>query len=229
LSSESFQDCHFPNWTKERLIREAGACWNLQHDPADPETCEWALAYNATLAFLRHWQSGYDEALAVGEDRDELHQSINEAARLRYPWLRLSRDPRTERAEPFSEKPIYAQRSKDLSEMISEKNHLIRVKQELRKAFRPDYKQRVDEINAEIREIEATVAKLTKSFKIDKGEIYDGYGVTSSLMFPIDLNTFLAVGDSRPITSPPSGLRVLSVTSAFSEPSDPSTAGAASS
>jgi hypothetical protein len=162
---------NLPNWNMERLIRKAVACWNLQHDAADPETSPWPEIYNSVLAFLRHWQSQYDEALAAGADRNALHQSLKDAARLQYPWLRLGTDPRTAKAEPVAEKPLYAQRSKDLSKLVSEKDRLIRAKAELRKTYHPDYKEQLAAINSEIQTMDNLVANLMDSFKINKGDL----------------------------------------------------------
>jgi hypothetical protein len=85
-------------------------------------------------------------------------------------------------ASDAPEKPIYVQRSRELSELISKKDHLIRAKFALRKA--PDYRQRVKAINAEIAQIEATVAQMTKSFRINKGEIHGGQDLPVEFNIP---------------------------------------------
>jgi hypothetical protein len=178
-------DIQLPNWTRQRLIRESIDAWNLKHQPpADPKTSSWAEVYNAVLAFCRHWASHYDQALAAGEDRDQLHDKITTLAKAQYPWLRLGRDPRIAQEEPDAPETIYVQRSRELSELVSKKDHLIRSKFSLRKAFHPDYRQRVKTINAEIAQIEAKVAQMTKSFRINKGQIHGAQDLPVEFSIP---------------------------------------------
>ena len=89
-----------------RLIKESRDGWNLRHpsDPLDPETGDWGLVYAAILSFLRHAQSNYDAELASGADRERLRAQVTTAAKQKYSWLRLSRDPRAKKEETVVEK-----------------------------------------------------------------------------------------------------------------------------
>jgi hypothetical protein len=169
-----------------RLIKESCDGWNLRHpsDPLDPETGDWGLVYAAILSFLRHAQSNYDAELASGADRERLRAQVTTAAKQKYSWLRLSRDPRAKKEETVVEKKLYAQRSKAISQLVSEKDHLIRAKAELRKVFRPDYKEQLDAINSQLHKIDSLVAKLMDSFNINKGEVCEENGLPSEMSIP---------------------------------------------
>jgi hypothetical protein len=179
-----------PPFPMSRLIKEACEGFSLRHPdhPLDPETGDWGLIYAAILSYLRHSQCNYDAELASGADRESLRQQVTTAAKQKYPWLRLAVDPRTDarhaKSEADAQKHLYAQRSKDISELISKKDHLIRSKSELRKAFHPDYRQRVKTINAEIAQIEAKVAQMTKSFRINKGQIHGAQNLPVEFSIP---------------------------------------------
>jgi len=153
----------FPNWTMDRLLSEAAASWSIHHEPIDARTGDWPALYNAALCYLRHLHSCYDQELHHGADRDALHQAFNEAARAKYPWLRLSRDPRQPKVEPEAvglPRRIFADRSKRLSDLISKKDHLFRARSALKREWRSDYKVRCEAINSELRQLEAQIADL---------------------------------------------------------------------
>jgi hypothetical protein len=175
-----------PPFPMSRLIKESCDGFSQRHPdtPLDPETGDWGLVYAAILSFLRHAQSNYDAELASGADRESLRAQVTTAAKQKYPWLRLSLDPRTKKEEPLDRKKIYTQRSRELSELVSKKDRLIHSKLVLKKAFCPDYRQRVKAINAEIVQIEATVLKMMKSFRIDKGTIYGAQDLPMEFHIP---------------------------------------------
>jgi hypothetical protein len=153
----------------QRVLSEACQSWTLHNsEPADPETSEWSLVYNAVLAYLRHLLTDYHDALRSGADRDQLHDEITTAAKRQYPWLRLSVDPRTA-LEPVAKQYGFSERSKTLSKLITEKDHLIRARSELKRQYHADYRERDAAINAQIRELEAKAAALYEKFQIRKG------------------------------------------------------------
>jgi hypothetical protein len=176
-----------PPFPMDRLIKEAVHSFNLRNPDAnlDPEKSDWGQIYGAILAFLRHSQSQYYTELRAGGDRDRLHAELTTAAKFKYPWLRLSKDPRAKKSEPIKQL-IYSERSKELSRLVTEKDHLIRAKRELKRAFHADYRERVEAINAQLAQLDARVAALYKSFQINKGVVQN--------MIPHDLSFQLEPG-----------------------------------
>jgi hypothetical protein len=159
-----------PPFPQERLIKESCEGFNLLHPDAhlDPDTGEWGQVYAAVLAFLRHSHCLYEAEPRAGGDRDRLHAELTTAAKFKYPWLRLSKDPRKPKEEAAS-RLVFSERSRKLSALVSQKDLLLRARAELRREFRPDYKERLGEINARIRALEAEAAGLYSSFAIAKG------------------------------------------------------------
>src|SRR5271165_3984130 len=131
-----------PPWPMRRVIIEACAEWNLRHpaeNHADPESSEWELIYSAVHAFCRHMLTGYEQALAQGANRDQLHERISRVACRRYTWLRADTDPRKssnngENQELKKDRP-FNHFSKELSELVSERSRLaVAIMQARRKS-----------------------------------------------------------------------------------------------
>jgi hypothetical protein len=96
----------FPNWSMERVLREACSAHNALHPETwvDPVTTSWKQLYPLVMAFLRHELSTYDQSLQTGtSDRNQLRTDISASARKFYRWLRKDKDPRTVQSAPPEE------------------------------------------------------------------------------------------------------------------------------
>ena len=152
----------------DRIIREACDSWNIHNEnKADTVTSEWSLIYNAVLCYLRHMHTRYDSDLAMGADRDQLKSDIEAAAKRQYAWLRFSIDPRkTEPVQSVTQSPfrIFDRISSHLSDQVARKDYLTRSLAELKRQRPVNFKERAIEINAEIREIDQSIANGIQYF-----------------------------------------------------------------
>jgi hypothetical protein len=132
---------HFrlPDWSPERLVKEAVCAWGFRHlsEPAvDYKTAPWPQVLGMILAYLRHNLTEYDERLRTRyehdrEFRDEMAAQVAAAAFRQYPWLRD--DPR-----PFpegkSEPPLLLDTlSQELADLHTLRDHLERSIRDLRR------------------------------------------------------------------------------------------------
>jgi hypothetical protein len=84
-----------PDWSPQRLAREAVCAWGFRHlgeEELRTETSPWPLVRGAILALLRHRLSDYDQQLRLRCEhdpkfRDELVVQVAAAAFRKYPWL----------------------------------------------------------------------------------------------------------------------------------------------
>jgi hypothetical protein len=133
-------DFHLPDWPARRLVVEAAIAWGYRHldeEPIDPYTSPWPKMRRAVLAFLRHQLSDYDSRLCARCEhdqayRDELAEQIAEAACREYPWL--NSDPRPfSAAESQDDVPLLDSFAKELSNLISIRNHLASAIKDLKR------------------------------------------------------------------------------------------------
>jgi predicted RNA-binding Zn-ribbon protein involved in translation (DUF1610 family) len=156
-----------PPWPMARLLKEASAHWNLLHPDniADPEKSDWPLLCNVVHSFLRHQQTQYEQVLAAGADREELHDRISRAASRFFPWLRVERDPRT--SAEAEEKPEdfrpFNEFSRRLSDLVSERARLIvAIKDARRKRLGREHIAALEE---RLARVNARTERLNEYFK----------------------------------------------------------------
>jgi hypothetical protein len=154
-----------------RVIAEACAEWNLRHPNrhADPEASEWVLVYAIVHAFCRHSLSWYEQALAEGGDRDQLHEQISRAACRQYTWLRAHIDPRKslsigqeqglEKGRPFNNF------SKELSELVSERWRLAMAIKEARRKRAEGWREYVARLEGNLVNANARIETLNAFFR----------------------------------------------------------------
>jgi predicted RNA-binding Zn-ribbon protein involved in translation (DUF1610 family) len=156
-----------PPWPMARVLKEASAHWNLLHPDnlADPEESDWRLLCNVVHSFLRHQQTQYEQVLAAGADREELHDRISRAASRFFPWLKVERDPRT--SPEAEEKPEdyrpFNDFSRRLSDLVSERSRLtVAIKDARRKRLEREH---IAELEERLARVNARAERLNDYFK----------------------------------------------------------------
>jgi hypothetical protein len=166
----------FPSMPRDALLKEACATWNIHHsraNQADPITSSWPLLYNVVHAHLRHTQTDYDQRLLNGEgpERDRIHGEIKKTAALHYPWLRLETDPRVQKeraAAPRRGQKLFAQASRKLSDLVTERAHLVMRRTDLARRKPINWRSDVAGIDEELRYLDESIKYLTGLFSIKK-------------------------------------------------------------
>ena len=162
-----------PNWSAQRLRREAVADFNLRHPDyvLDAKTSDWRDLYRVIHAFIRHRLTNYEEQLAAGYNpalREKLVAEIEETTRKKYRWLRPDRDPRCEDQGQETDKPAFNQTAAHLADFYSQKNPLLGALHELRRKGGSRAQQQ--ELRQQLAEIEA---KILRGQEILLGPMYD--------------------------------------------------------
>jgi hypothetical protein len=169
--SENFQ-FHLPDWSPQRLIREALVSHGFRHlseEPIDPETAPWPVLRGILFAFLRHQQSNFDECLrwrARPDEafRDELASRVHRAACAKYSWIRGD-DPR-----PFPEEPDTTTRpldkvSRQLADLHSVRDHLCSAIRDLR---REGHREDQEILERQLLDVQADIDRLVRFFQVPK-------------------------------------------------------------
>ncbi len=167
-------DFHFrlPDWSPQRLIREAVVAHGFRHlgeEPIDPETAPWQVLRGIIFAALRHQHSNFDECLRRREGldeafRDEMANRIYRSACAKYPWLRND-DPR-----PFPEetdtttKPL-DRASRELADLHSLRDQLTSAIRDLRREGRVKDQKVLEE---QLAETQGEIDALTRFFQVPK-------------------------------------------------------------
>jgi len=156
-----------PPWPMARVLKEASAHWNLLHPDnlADPGESDWRLLCNVVHSFLRHQQTQYEQVLAAGADREELHDRISRAASRFFPWLKSSaireRAPKPKRSPKITgHSTIFRGR---LSDLVSERSRLtVAIKDARRKRLAREH---IAELEERLARVNARAERLNDYFK----------------------------------------------------------------
>jgi hypothetical protein len=166
-----------PSWPTGRLLAESVAAYNLRHPdaPLDVKTSEWNQLVAVVMSFVRHEFSDYDQERLQGADRGKLRKAIHSAAKIKYPWLRADSDPRKNASQTYDPRVLNTL-SRRLSILITHKAQLLTAIRDLKRAH--DNKDRIIELQAELKTIEAQIAEdfacaksLSEQASIDVGKV----------------------------------------------------------
>jgi hypothetical protein len=157
-----------PNWSQERLLREAVADFNLRHPDSrlDAKTSDWSVLYRTIHKFIRHRLTDYEERLGgSGYNqalRDHLVREIEKAACRKYRWLRSDHDPRSETPcevqEPAKPQLMYNLGAAQLADLYTQKNRIIgALREKRRKGVIAELQQQ--ELRQELTKIEAEILR----------------------------------------------------------------------
>ena len=164
-------ECRFPNLAAGMANgkgTQGGQCaleFAALDNLADPEESDWRLLCNVVHSFLRHQQTQYEQVLAAGADREELHGRISRAASRFFPWLKVERDPRTSREaeeKPEDFRP-FDDFSRRLSDLVSERSRLtVAIKDARRKRLGREH---IAELEERLARVNARAERLNDYFK----------------------------------------------------------------
>src|SRR6516225_492798 len=174
LSEVAVRRFRFPDWPGHRLVTEAARSWNLRHHvKLDPQSSPWSRIYATVLAFVRHSLTSYDQQLdlvAAGgsnpaEHRTLLRKKIHASARMQYPWLRLSVDPRPSWTWPAPTKRssrILDEASRARCDAIEQRAHILSLLRSPEVRTNPAAREQARQA---LREIDVHIERLGKFFE----------------------------------------------------------------